>query len=444
MLETDLGPVAYDERGSGQPLVLLPSGAHDRHDFDELRALLPERFRTIAVDWPGHGASPPLRSPASAMAFADVAERVVDALAPEGAVVLGNSVGGFAAARLAIRRPELVKGLVLVDAGGFGGRPLYVRAFCALMAKPGFLRRIYPAFSARYMRARTAADRRVRDVGVATTRADPGLRTVAELWAASPRPSTTSAPRRPSISAPTLVVWGKRDPVIPLRLGRRAVAAIPGAELLVLDTGHAPHVSDPEAVAERLIPFAESAFAVGRGQHAPAQGDVDPHRWRSDCLASARLELGAGPVEAFRRGQGPALVFAHGWLANANLWRNVVDRLAVASSASRSTCRSARTGCRCQAPICRRPAAFGLLAKHELDPRASDSYALPACEDEAIVADVARAMANARSEPVREAGNALIGDWRRPVLFAWPPEDRVFPIAHARRYADALAAFASS
>ena len=53
-------------------------------------------------------------------------------------------------------------------------------------------------------------------------------------------------------------------------------------------------------------------------------------------------------------------------------------------------------------------------------------------------------MASARSEPVRAAGHALIGDWRRPVLFAWPPEDRVFPIAHARRYADALAAFASS
>ncbi len=272
MLETDLGPVAYDERGSGQPLVLLPSGAHDRHDFDELRTLLPERFRTIAVDWPGHGASPPLRSPASAMAFADVAERVVQALAPEGAVVLGNSVGGFAAGRLAIRRPELVKGLVLVDAGGFGGRPLYARAFCALMAKPGFLRRIYPAFSARYMRARTAADRRVRDVGIATTRADPGLRTVAELWASFASPEHDLRADAASISAPTLVIWGKRDPVIPLRLGRRAAAAIPGAELLVLDTGHAPQVSDPEAVAERLIPFADGAFAAPRERHATAKG----------------------------------------------------------------------------------------------------------------------------------------------------------------------------
>mgnify|MGYP002135404290 CR=1 FL=1 len=53
---------------------------------------------------------------------------------------------------------------VIVDGGGFVGRPLQVRAFCALMSRPWFLRRIYPAFSAFYMRARTDADRIVCDL----------------------------------------------------------------------------------------------------------------------------------------------------------------------------------------------------------------------------------------------------------------------------------------
>jgi pimeloyl-ACP methyl ester carboxylesterase len=265
-LQTSTGPVAYDERGEGQPLVLLPSGAHDHHDFDELRTLLPERFRSIALDWPAHGASPPGEGPASAMRFADVAERLVEQLAPEGAVVVGNSVGGFSAARLAIRRPELVKGLVIVDGGGFGGRPLYVRAFCALMAKPWFLRRIYPAFSARYMRSRTAADRRARDVGVATTRKDPGLRAVAELWRSFASPEHDLRDDAASISAPTLVIWGRRDPVIPLRLGKQAAATIPGAQLVVLDTGHVPHTSDPEAFAGHLVPFADAAFSAAPGR----------------------------------------------------------------------------------------------------------------------------------------------------------------------------------
>ncbi len=53
------------------------------------------------------------------------------------------------------------------------------------------------------------------------------------------------------------------------------------------------------------------------------------HRYRSPLLGEAiRLSLPQGEVEAFIRGDGPPLVFAHGWLANANLWRKVVDRLA--------------------------------------------------------------------------------------------------------------------
>ncbi len=131
------------------------------------------------------------------MRLADVAEQAVERLAPDGAIVLGNSVGGFSAARLAIRRPELVRGLVIVDGGGFVGRPPHVRAFCALMARPRFLRAIYPAFSSRYMRARTDADRRARDTGVRTTRAGPrparGERAVAQLRLARARPAPRGA-----------------------------------------------------------------------------------------------------------------------------------------------------------------------------------------------------------------------------------------------------------
>jgi pimeloyl-ACP methyl ester carboxylesterase len=183
--------------------------------------------------------------------------------------VVGNSVGGFSAARLAIRRPELVKGLVLIDSGGFAGRPPHVRIVCALMARPGFLRRIYPLFSARYMRARTAADRRARDAGVATTRADPGLRAVAELWRSFASPEHDLRADAQRIAAPTLVIWGRRDPVISVRLGRRIARSITGARLVVLDTGHVPHTTDPDAVAAELLQHLDS---IGHGQGQEAQG----------------------------------------------------------------------------------------------------------------------------------------------------------------------------
>ncbi|MHB8242176.1 MAG: alpha/beta fold hydrolase [Solirubrobacteraceae bacterium] len=260
LIETSSGPIAYDERGTGNPIVMLPSGAHDRHDFDEIRELMPDGIRTIALDWPAHGESPPAEGPISAMRLADVAEEVVAQLAPRGAIVLGNSVGGFAAARMAIRRPELVTGLVIVDGGGFAGRPPHVRAFCALMARPRFLRAVYPAFSGRYMRARTHADRRARAVGVATTRRDPGLRAVSELWRSFASPEHDLRRDAACISAPTLLIWGRKDPVISLRLGRRIAAMVPNAELVVLDSGHVPHTSQPEAFAASLIAFTERAL----------------------------------------------------------------------------------------------------------------------------------------------------------------------------------------
>lgn len=54
-----------------------------------------------------------------------------------------------------------------------------------------------------------------------------------------------------------------------------------------------------------------------------------PHLWRSELLGqSTILELEQGRLECFTRGQGPPVVFCHGWLANANLWRDVVERMA--------------------------------------------------------------------------------------------------------------------
>jgi pimeloyl-ACP methyl ester carboxylesterase len=253
MLDTPHGTIAYDVRGDddGLPVVLLASGAHDRHDYDALRERLSAAHRTIALDWPGHGESP-LDGELTAMRCADVAQSAVQQLAPEGAVVVGNSVGGFSAARLALRRPELVKALVLVDSGGFLGAPPQIRAFCSLMARPGFLKAIYPTFARRYMRARTDADRAALATGIATTRADPGLRAVAGLWRSFASPEHDLRADAASIAAPTLVIHGRRDPVIPLRAAKATAAAIPGAQLHVLDTGHVPHTSEPDAVAELL------------------------------------------------------------------------------------------------------------------------------------------------------------------------------------------------
>jgi pimeloyl-ACP methyl ester carboxylesterase len=255
------------------------------------------------------------------------------------------------------------------------------------------------------------------------------------------------------------------------------------------------------------------------------------HLWRSELLGEPHeLSLPQGPLRYFKRGTGPTLVFCHGWLANANLWRGVVTRLADRFScialdlplgshtqALDDEADLSPAGCgeliadaldaldvsdatligndsggaysqiavatrpqrvarlvlnSCETPydafppppfdglpaaaadvetlgkllaaladveVRRSPAAYGLLIKHPIDRRVSDSYALPCLYDRGVLRDTAKVMSSAASAVVHAAGERLIATFKRPVLLAWGDEDRVFPLAHARRYAEALA-----
>jgi pimeloyl-ACP methyl ester carboxylesterase len=258
----------------------------------------------------------------------------------------------------------------------------------------------------------------------------------------------------------------------------------------------------------------------------------ETHAWRAPALGSSlQIRLEQGTVEAFERGAGRPLVFAHGWLANANLWRHVVDALAsryrcitldlplgahrlpvdpdadltpagcgaliagaiealdlrdvtlVGNDSGGAYSQIAVAACpervgrlvlnSCETPydasfppepftllpqvardpeqlramlapledraVRMTPPAFGLLAKRPLDDVVSDTYALPSLRDPDVLRDVAKVMASASIEPVAVAGRRLVESFRRPVLFVWSPEDRVFPVANAERYAAALA-----
>jgi len=262
-LSTSAGTVAYDSRGSGDPVVLLPSGGHEQHDYDEIRELLPSGFRSIGVDWPGHGRSPAGTAPSTELRLAQIIEELLESLTPGGAVLVGNSVGGNVAVRLAIRRPDLVKGLVIIDGGGFEGSRLSGRVFCALMSRRWFARRVYPLFSRAYMRPRTAADHRARASAIAITRTAPGVRAVTEMWHSFNLPEHDLRTQAGKITAPTVLAWGRHDPVLPLRAAETARGLIPGSRLVVIDSGHLPHTTCPAAVAAELTLLANTAFGTG-------------------------------------------------------------------------------------------------------------------------------------------------------------------------------------
>ncbi len=223
----------------------------------------------------------------------------------------------------------------------------------------------------------------------------------------------------------------------------------------------------------------------------------DAHKWRSPLLGARKLvDLAEGTIEYFERGRGPTLVLAHGWVVNANLWRNVVviasvmERLDLSDvtlvgndsggaysqiAVARHTDRVGRLVLTsCETPydrwpppqfdylrlMARDPASLRVVAEGLRDPEVRGSaygaaagiakrsipdeviasYALPGCSDPEILRDAAAVMSSASTAAVRSAGRRLIEGAPMPLLLVWSREDSVFPLAHAERYADALPA----
>ncbi|HET6336036.1 MAG TPA: alpha/beta hydrolase [Polyangiales bacterium] len=255
--------LAHTSRGSGPSCYLLPANGHDARDFAAVRPTLATRFETVALDWPAMGSSPAPADPAamSAAAFADELETFVLARGSEPAVFIGHSVGGYAAGRLALRRPELVRALVLVNSGGFFDPGPLGRFFSRLRGHPGVIRATEGAFARYHTKRRNPHTAAMFERIDAARRGDAYAAVVAGVWNSF---ASRSFDLRPlgTIRCPTLLVWGARDPIVTLQqAGRGAERAIPGSHLVSLDTGHSPFAEDPEGFLASVMPFLERVIA---------------------------------------------------------------------------------------------------------------------------------------------------------------------------------------
>ncbi|MCV7298720.1 alpha/beta fold hydrolase [Mycobacterium barrassiae] len=260
--QTSLAAVSYTDEGSGPPILLLHAALHDHTDFDPVRASLGQGRRVLTLDWPGHGASPPPPEPLRAVEFGDLLVEFADLLDLRGLVVVGNSVGGYAACRLALERPERVSGVVLVNTGGFTPHSVFTRFFCAVMGRPAVVRAAFPAFVRAYTRAKNSADAAVVRRVVDRARTPDGAKIAAALWKSFTEPGHDLRTRASGIAAPVLITWGAEDLTAPARWGRAVAAAIPGSSFETFPTGHVAFSSAPAAWLNTVLPFVDAANGV--------------------------------------------------------------------------------------------------------------------------------------------------------------------------------------
>lgn len=234
---------------------LLFSTTMWRHQVEVLKS----SYRCIAVDWRGQGLTPP---PADGFdmdtLYADLVA-LIEHLDVGPVHYAGLSMGGFVGQRLAARRPDLVRSLILIDTSAGPEDPEKVRKYRLLAAifgvfgfKP-LVGQVAPImFSTGFLE--TDQGRATVDTWVAELTAQDRKGVKQAIRGVVDRVAIADEIR--SITAPTLVVVGSEDPATPVAKAERIAAAIAGSRLDVLaGVGHVSSLEDPARINALMTEF---------------------------------------------------------------------------------------------------------------------------------------------------------------------------------------------
>jgi pimeloyl-ACP methyl ester carboxylesterase len=268
--------VSYLEAGEGPLLLLVHGMAGTARNWDSVIEPLALHNTVVAPDFPGHGESAPGGGDYSLGSLASGLRDLMIALGHDRATLVGHSLGGGVALQFTYQFPEMVERLVLVSSGGLGPEVGAILRAAALPGADLFIRSTAAPGSAVFGRLSGA-------LGKIGLRPNADLAEVGRAYS-----SLADADRRKAFlstlhavvdtdgqrvaaldrlylaeNLPVLIVWGERDPIIPVGHGRAAHAQLPGSRLEVFpDAGHIPMLESPgrfAAVLQRFLDDTEPA-----------------------------------------------------------------------------------------------------------------------------------------------------------------------------------------
>lgn len=257
--------VHYRDQGPSSdplPILLIHGTSASLHTWEGWVAGLSQTRRVISFDLPGFGLTGPYPGTAdndySSPRYVAFVRQLLTRLGVGRAIVGGNSLGGEIAWQLALADPDRVAGLVLVDAGGLPFVPESIPLGFRIARIPVLREPL------RWVLPRRAIEDSVLDVYGDPRRVTAAL--VDRYYELTLREGNRAALMRrmdqlapgpyqhlPEIKVPTLILWGERDRLIPLRWGHEFEKAIPGSRLVVFPgLGHVPQEEDPAATLAAL------------------------------------------------------------------------------------------------------------------------------------------------------------------------------------------------
>jgi 3-oxoadipate enol-lactonase len=245
------------DEGTGQPIVFLHGLGGSWRDWEPQLESLRDRYRCVVIEHRGHGRSDRVPGPYTTDLFASDALAVCRHLGVEHAYVVGLSMGGMIAQKLALAAPGFVDALVLCDTsthlGASAGK--WLGAAARLVRREGFAG----------LRARAGGDvlgwsehtmANVPHVARNNLRESEGNDPECWGWAVDALVAHDTRGQLGEITAPVLLVWGAEDAGVPVELAEPLSQALGGAPLVVLeDAGHMCNLEQPGAFDRAVTRF---------------------------------------------------------------------------------------------------------------------------------------------------------------------------------------------
>lgn len=255
--------INYEIHGSGEPLVLINGLGYDLWMWHKMVPGLAEHFLVVTFDNRGAGQSDKPAGPYNAQMLADDLASLLAALDIEQAAVMGHSMGGFVAQALVLSQPELVSRLIL-SATNFGGPnhiPVTQEALAILLdtqADPierlrrGIVVSCGPGFA--------EANPDMVEAWIAHRVQNPldpqGYQAQLAVGLSLSTVEASFEPRLKNVQAPTLILFGEHDKVVPPGNAELLAREIAGSQTKILpDAGHFFPLEAPDAANGIIIDF---------------------------------------------------------------------------------------------------------------------------------------------------------------------------------------------
>jgi pimeloyl-ACP methyl ester carboxylesterase len=262
--------IGYRTAGDGPVIVLIHGMAGSSETWEPVIPLLAKHATVVAPDMLGHGTSAKPKGDYSLGALATGVRDVLVALGHSRATIVGHSLGGGVAMQFAYQFPERTERLVLVGSGGLGRE---VNTLLRALSLPGAE---YVLSVGTATGLRNASQKAAEWLGRIGLHPAPGLVEIMRSYSSLGDHETRAAflhtlravidvgGQRVSArdrlyltqDMPAMIVWGDRDPIIPVTHAYEAHEAMPGSRLHIYPgAGHYPHCHDPQRFADELLDF---------------------------------------------------------------------------------------------------------------------------------------------------------------------------------------------